>query len=126
MKTYTREAAATWAIVFEIFLGENGCRLRTTLRSKYAQRLDWLRAKRFGSEELNEDAVFNLSDVKLKLSRAQLEVLSRGPRFGIPVEKTCREEIFAEFELLYFSQVQSRMPKYSNSTFKWKRKRKAR
>ena len=75
---------------FNKLLGENGCRLRTTLRSKYAQRLDWLRTKRFGSEELNEDAVFNLSDVKL--SRAQLEVLNRGPRFGIPVENTCRED----------------------------------
>ena len=104
---------------FNKLLGENGCRLRTTLRSKYAQRLDWLRTKRFGSEELNEDAVFNLSDVKL--SRAQLEVLSRGPRFGIPVEKTCREEIFAEFEL-YFSQVKSRMPKSSNSSGKEKEK----
>ena len=100
------------------FLGENGCGLRTMLRSKYAQRLSWLRTKRFGSEDLNEDAVFNLSDVKL--SRAQLEILSRGPRFGIPVEKPCREEIFAEFEL-YFSQLQSRMPKSSTGKEKEKK-----
>ena len=103
---------------FNKLLGENGCRLRTMLRSKYAQRLSWLRTKRFGSEELNEDAVFNLSDVKL--SRAQLEILSRGPRFGIPVEKPCREEIFAEFEL-YFSQLQSRMPKSSTGKEKEKK-----
>ena len=83
-------------------MGENGRSLRSKLRCQYSQRLDWLRTKRFGSEELNTDAVFNLSD--LTLSRTQLEVLTRGPQFGIPVEKVCKEEIMSEFEL-YFSQL---------------------
>ena len=48
------------------------------------------------------DAVFNLSN--LVQSRTQLEVLTRGPRFGISVEKVCKEEILSEFEL-YFSQL---------------------
>ena len=83
-------------------MGENGHSLRSKLRRQYSQRLDWLRTKRFGAEDLNMDAVFNLSN--LVLTRAHLEVLTRGPRFGIPVEKVCKEEILSEFEL-YFSQL---------------------
>ena len=82
---------------FNKLLGETGYRLRHKLRTQYSGRLEWLRTRRFGSEELNFDAVFNLSSVNL--SRTQLEILSRGPRFGIPLRCVCKEEVFSEFEL---------------------------
>ena len=91
-------------IRFNKLLGENGCRLRNKLRCQYLKRLEWLKTKRFGSEELNTAAVFNLS--RLELSRVQLEVLSRGPRFGIPPAYVCKEDVFSEFEL-YFNRLQS-------------------
>ena len=94
-------------IRFNKLLGETGCRLHCKVRAQYSKRLDWLRVKRFGSEELNLSSVFNLSH--LELSRTQLEVLSRGPRFGIPPVHVCKEEVFAEFELFY-NQIQEVVP----------------
>ena len=90
-------------IRFNKLLGEIGCRLRRNVRAQYLKRLDWLRLKRFGSEKLNLSSVFNLSS--LQLSRTHLEVLSRGPRFGIPPVHVCKEEVLAEFEL-YYNQLQ--------------------
>ena len=57
---------------FNKLLGETGYRLHQKLRTQYSGRLEWLRTRRFGSEELNFDAVFNLSSVNL--SRTQLEI----------------------------------------------------
>ena len=94
-------------IRFNKLLGETGFRIRSKLRSQYSRRLDWLRTNRFGSEELNFAAVFNLS--QLELSRVQLEVLSRGPQFGLPPRSICKDEIFSEFEI-YFNQLQSLLP----------------
>ena len=77
------------------------------LRAEHLKKLEWLKKKRFGSEELNMAAVFNLSH--LELSRVQLEILSRGPRFGLPPSQVARDEIFSEFEL-YFSQMRPLLP----------------
>ena len=43
--------------------------------------------------------MFNLS--RMELSRAQMEVLSRGPNFGLPPGSVCKEGILGEFELYY-------------------------
>ena len=86
------------------FLGETGCHSRLKIRSEFAEKLAWLRRKRFGSEELNNASVFNLS--RLELSRVQMEVLSRGPRFALPPRFVCREEVLSEFELFH-QQVSS-------------------
>ena len=94
-------------IRFNKLLGENGCRLRSKLRAEHSRKLDWLKKKRFGSEELNMAAVFNLS--QLELSRLQQELLSRGPRFGIPPTYVAKEEIFSEFEL-YFGRLRPLVP----------------
>ena len=40
------------------------------------------------------------------LTQAQLEVLSRGPRFVLPRSALCKEDILSEFEM-YFSQVEN-------------------
>ena len=85
-------------------LGEAGCRLREKLRFDYHERLRWLKRQRFGSEELITASVFNFSSVQL--TAAQMEVLARGPKFGIPPRSTCLEEIIGEFEL-YYKQVNS-------------------
>ena len=90
-------------IRFNKLLGENGCRLRCKLRSDYAGKIHWLRNQRFGSEDLNTASVFNLS--QHELSRPQLEVLSRGPRFGIPPSSICKEEILSEFEIYYDGEL---------------------
>ena len=45
---------------FNKLLGETGYRLRHKLRTQYSGRLEWLRTRHFGLEELNFDAVFNL------------------------------------------------------------------
>ena len=67
-----------------------------------SDKLHWLRTHRFGSEELNTKSVFSLTN--LELSRAQLEVLCRGPKFAIPLRRVCKEEVLSEFEL-YFNQI---------------------
>ena len=76
--------------------------VRNQLRREYTDKLKWLKTRRFGSPELNSECVFNRSS--LELTPAQLEVLSRGPRFGIPPVSVCKEEIHAEFEL-FFQQI---------------------
>ena len=91
-------------ICFCKFLGETGCHSRLKIRSEFAEKLAWLRRKRFGSEELNNMSAFNLS--RLELSRVQMEVLSRGPRFALPPGFVCREEMWSEFELFH-QQVSS-------------------
>ena len=70
--------------------------MRTKLRLELSKKLQWLRSQRFGSEEINLKSVFNLSS--LELSRTQLEVLCRGPKFGIQPLKVSKEEILSEFE----------------------------
>ena len=80
--------------------------LRNRLRSENGGKLRWLRNQRFGSDELNRESVFNLS--QLKLTPTQLEVLSRGPKFGIPPGSIGKEEVFSEFEM-YYQQVVSSM-----------------
>ena len=93
-------------IRFNKLLGETGLRLRSKLRLQYSGRLNWLREKRFGST-VNIEAIFNLS--QYELSRAQLEVLSRGPNFSIPPISVNKDEIFSEFGM-YFSQLQPLLP----------------
>ena len=41
----------------------------------------------------------------MTLTQTQLEVLSRGPNFGIPPRAICKEEVLSEFEM-YFTQVE--------------------
>ena len=53
----------------------------------------------------SDKAAFNFSSVQL--TQAQIEVLSCGPRFGIPVISVCKEEIVSELEMFY-QQVESR------------------
>ena len=91
-------------------LGESGCRLRERLRKDYAEKLEWLRKQRFGSVEVNSSAVFNFSSVQL--TQAQIEVLSCGPRFGIPVTSVCKEEILSELEMFY-QQVENALSESS-------------
>ena len=86
-------------IRFSKLLGTAGCKLRRQSREDYGKKLKWLRSKRFGSTEANSAAVFNLSSVQL--TTAQLEVLSCGPRFGIPPVSLTKEEILSEFEIFY-------------------------
>ena len=71
-------------IRFNKMLGETGGRLRGKLRASNMKSLQWLKIKRFGTSQLITESVFILSSVTL--TPAQLEVLSRGPRFGIPRE----------------------------------------
>ena len=85
-------------------LGENGRRIRGNLRKEYIEKLKWQRKQRFGSEELNFASICNLSSIELTVT--QMEVLSRGPKFGIPPVVISKEEILSEFELLY-NQVES-------------------
>ena len=88
-------------IRFNRMLGDTGFRLREKLRKEYSDRVCWLREQRFGSEELSLESVFNLSSVTI--TPVQLEVLSRGPKFGLP-RSVQKEEILGEFEL-YFDQI---------------------
>ena len=90
-------------IRFSKMLGETGCRLRKKIHADNWNRLRWLRTKRFGSEELITTSVVNLSS--MTLTQTQLEVLSRGPKFGIPPRAICKEEVLSEFEM-YFTQVE--------------------
>ena len=92
-------------IRFNKLLGETGYRQREKLRTENDAKLHWLRKQRFDSVELINDSVFNLSSVKL--SSAQLEVLSRGPRFGIPPRSVCKEDILSEFEMFHNQVVSS-------------------
>ena len=69
-------------------LGENGCRLRSKIRASNEGLLASLRAKRFGTPGGLRNTVSNLSS--RDLSQVELEVLSRGPKFGIP-PKTKRQ-----------------------------------
>ena len=80
-------------------LGESGCRLCSRLRKENEEKLRWLRKQRFGSVDVNSLAVVNLSSVQL--TETQMEVLSCGPRFGIPAASVCKEEILGEFEMFY-------------------------
>ena len=90
-------------IRFSKMHGETGCRLRKKIHADNWNRLRWLRTKRFGSEELITTSVVNLSS--MTLTQTQLEVLSRGPKFGIPPRAICKEEVLSEFEM-YFTQVE--------------------
>ena len=91
-----------WIYVSKL-LGETGYRLRNQLRREYSDKLKRLKTRRFGSPELNSECVFNRSS--LELTPARLEVLSRGPRFGIPPVSVCKEEFHAEFELFFFNRL---------------------
>ena len=106
MRRIGRFLSFTDWIRFNKLLGENGMVLRNRLRSENGGKLRWLRNQRFGSDELNRESVFNLS--QLKLTPTQLEVLSRGPKFGIPPGSIGKEEVFSEFEM-YYQQVVSSM-----------------
>ena len=57
----------------------------TFVTNFWLRKVDWLKKKRFGSEELNRAAVCKLS--QLELTRLQLEIISRGPRFGISLQR---------------------------------------
>ena len=88
-------------IRFNRMLGDTGFRLREKLRKEYSNQVSWLREQRFGSEELILETVFNLSSVTI--TPVQLEVLSRGPKVGLP-RSVQKEENLGEFEL-YFGQI---------------------
>ena len=47
------------------------------------------------------NTVCNLSS--RQLTKVELEVLSRGPKFGIPPKNTNKEAILSEFEILFTS-----------------------
>ena len=93
-------------IRFNKLLGQNGAVLRDRLRAEHRRKLQWLKRQRFGIDELNVGSVFNFSH--LELTSSQLEVLSRGPKFGIPPSSVGVEGVLSEFEL-YYQQVASSM-----------------
>ena len=68
--------------------------------------LQRLKRERFGNTNGQHSSIFNFTD--LELSTLEKEVLSRGLKFGIP-GKTPREEVLAEFEVLY-QQLRSHPP----------------
>ena len=65
------------------------------------------------SEELITNSVFNFSSIGL--SKEELEVLSRGPSFGIPPGRACKKSIQVEFELFY-CQLECNLPPKSDKT----------
>ena len=83
---------------------ETGFRLREKLQSEHSGKLRWLRTQRFGSEELNMKSVFKL--LSLELSRAQLEVLCRGPKFG-KQPKFPKKEFSASLKCFSFKLLNS-------------------
>ena len=75
-------------------------RAEMAAQKKCDRTIDWLKVKRFGS--LIKDSsqhVLNKSDYKL--SDTERFALAHGFNFGIPNQNIKREDIFAEFELLY-------------------------
>ena len=73
-------------------------RLRSKIRASNEGLFASLRAKRLGTPGGLRNTVSNLSS--RDLSQVELEVLSRGPKFGIP-PKTNKEAVLAEFEILF-------------------------
>ena len=80
-------------------LGDSGDRLRRRTREENMEKLAWLRSRRFGSIDETNTAVFNLSS--LQPTTAQMEVLSCGSRFSIPLVVVCKEDVLSEFEMFY-------------------------
>ena len=60
--------------------------------------LNWLLKKQHGITEVQHSVVFNLTEHEL--SNAEMEVLCRGLKYGIP-PKLEREKVLAEFEIGY-------------------------
>ena len=78
------------------------------IRTKHFNTINWLRRQRFGSSNSSGKTICNLSSYNL--SETEKFVLAYGLEFCLPPTNIKREEVFAEFEIL-FAQLLHPKPK---------------
>ncbi|XP_046843851.1 uncharacterized protein LOC124437935 [Xenia sp. Carnegie-2017] len=94
------------------YLGDIRFKKWTVERADNEEKLKRLSRKRYGHIDVAASHVRNLSSYKL--SAVELDVLSRGPKFGILPRKLNKEDIFFEFKM-FWSQLGKFQPNDSEA-----------